>query len=116
MSKEKIFETIYIFALEIISNYRRTGSVCENDTFNSKFEPGEMIFDCFGFSFLISASTFFNVKKKINLKTRKSLQIVCHTTPQHQAIRLDLMVNFLASLCDAEVWRVLGVLQCLTEQ
>lgn len=68
MSKEKILETINIFALEIISNYRRTGSVCENDTFNSKFEPGEMIFDCFGFSFLISASTFFNVKKKNQLE------------------------------------------------
>lgn len=60
MSKEKKLETINIFALEIISNYRRTGSMCENDTFNSKFEPGELILIVLGFClFLISASTFF---------------------------------------------------------
>lgn len=63
MSKEKILETINIFALEIISNYRRTGSMCENDTFNSKFEPGELILIVLGFCFSYQPQLFFNVKK-----------------------------------------------------
>lgn len=59
----------------------------------------------------------FQCKKQIQLEDLKfTSDCVSYKKPQHQAIRLDIMVNFLASLCDGEVWRVLGVLQCLTEQ
>lgn len=74
--------------------------MCENDTFNSKFEPGEMIFDCFGFSFLISASTFFNVKKKNQLEDSE----VTSDCVSHDATASGDQVGFNGQLFGKSVW------------